>query len=143
MGHGRMAAIAVMCACTIFAAAAPAGLCSPTATATAEDESLVAYLPTGKIKVAKRISYRFQCPTTACQVTAVSTLVLKGPNLGPAVDTGMFQAGEVGVAFLTLNKAARHAIAGNIKASKLRTSISATSAAGVTDTDTHTFRFKR
>jgi len=138
-----MAAIAVMCACSIPAAAAPAGLASPTATAQAEDESLVAYLPAGKIKVGKRISYRFQCPTTACQVTTASTLVLKGPNLGPAVDTGMFEAGEVGVAFLKLNKAARNAIASNIGTSKLRTSISATSTTGDSDTDTHIFRFKR
>ena len=70
-------------------------------------------MPAGKIKVGKRISYRFQC-STACQVTASSTLVLKGPNLGPAVDTGIFSAGEIGLEFLTLNKAARFAIKSNL-----------------------------
>jgi hypothetical protein len=121
--------------------AAPGGLASPTARMAADVDTLVAYLPAGKIKVAKRISYRFQC-SAACQVTATSTLVLKGPNLGPAVDTGIFSAGEVGAQFLTLNKAARFAIKSHLGASKLRTSIAATDATGGTDTDTRVFKFK-
>ena len=115
---------------------------SPTATVAADVDTLVAYLPAGKIKVAKSISYRFQC-STACQVSATSTLVLKGPNLGPAVDTGTFAAGAVGAQFLTLNKAARFAIKSHLGASKLRTSIAATDATGATDTDTRVFKFKR
>jgi hypothetical protein len=141
IGRGTAAVLAVVCAWSILAAAAPAGLASPTATASADDESLVAYLPAGKLKVAKRISYRFEC-LTECQVTTASTLVLKGPNLGPVVDSGMFAAGQVAEAFLKPNRAARQAIRKHIGASKLRTSISAINAAGATDTDTYTFRFK-
>ena len=136
------AGIATLAALGILTAAAPVGVASPTATATADDDSLVAYLPAGKIKVGKQISYRFQC-LTDCQVTASSTLVLKGRNLGPAVDTGIFSAAEIGVEFLTLNKSARFAIKSHIGASKLRTSITASNAAGATDTDTRIFRFRR
>ena len=64
------------------------------------------------------------------------------PNLGPAVDTGIFAAGEIGAQFLTLNKAARLDIKSHLGASKLRTSITATNSAGQTDTDTHVFRFR-
>ncbi len=140
--RGTTAGIATLAALGILAVAAAGGSASPTATRTADDESLVAYLPAGKVKVAKRISYRFQC-LTDCQVTASSTLVLKGPNLGPAVDTGIFSAGEIGLEFLTLNKSARFAIKSHLGASKLRTSITASNAAGATDTDTRVFRFKR
>jgi hypothetical protein len=105
-------------------------------------EGLVSYLTAGKLKPGKRIAYRFVC-STACQVTATSTLVLKGPNLGPVVDTGMFGAGEVGAAFLRPNGAARDAIKDHIGASKLRTWLVAIDATGATDTDTRTFRFKR
>ncbi len=129
-------------ACGLLAVAAPGGSASPGARLAADVDTLIAYVPAGKIKVAKNISYGFQC-STACQVTAASTLVLKGPNLGPAVDTGQFAAGEVGGQFLTLNKAARFAIKSHLRASKLRTSITATDATGATDTDTHVFRFKR
>lgn len=134
--------IAVVAGCMVLAVAAPGGSASPNARVAADVDTLVAYLPAGKIKVAKNISYGFQC-LTACQVTASSTLVLKGPNLGPAVDTGMFAAGEVGGQFLTLNKAARFAIRSHLGASKLRTSITAADATGATDTDTRVFRFKR
>jgi hypothetical protein len=127
--------------CAALATAAPAGLASQRATAAVDNDALVAYLPVGKLKVGKRISYRFQC-LTECQVTASSTLVLKGPNLGPAVDTGMFSAGEVAEEFLTLNKAARLAIKSHLGAAKLRTSITASNVAGLTDTDTRTFRFR-
>jgi hypothetical protein len=134
-----MAALAV---CGALAAAAPGGLASPRATAAADDDGLVAYLPAGKIKVGKNISYRFQC-ATECQVTAAAKLLLKGPNLGPAVDTGMFAAGQIGAQFLTLNKAARFAIRSHLGRSKLVTSITASNMAGATDTDTHVFRFRK
>jgi hypothetical protein len=140
--RGTAAAVAAVSALALLATAAPASLGSPKASPSADTESLVAYLPAGKLKVGKRISYRFEC-LTACQATATSTLVLKGPNLGPAVDSGMFAAGEIGVVFLKPNKTAREEIATHLGASKLSTSITATNAAGATDTDTRTFRFKR
>jgi hypothetical protein len=114
----------------------------PPATASADVEGLVSYLTTGKLKPGKQITYRFVC-STACQVTATSTLVLKGPNLGPVVDSGMFAAEEVGAAFLKPNGAARDAIKDHIGASKLSTRLFAVDATGATDTDTRTFRFKR
>jgi hypothetical protein len=105
-------------------------------------EGLVSYLTAGKLKPGKRITYRFVC-STACQVTASSTLVLKGPDVGAFVDTGIFAAGEVGAAFLKPNGPARAAIKNHIRASKLRTYLFAVDATGATDTDTRTFRFKR
>jgi hypothetical protein len=125
---------------TLFAGAAPASPSSPLAPA-ADTENLVSYVTVGKLKPGKRIVYKFVC-STECQVTTSSTLVLKGPNLGPAVDTGMFSPGQIAEAFLKPNKAARRAITAHIGASKLRTSISASDAAGATDTDTRVFRFK-
>jgi hypothetical protein len=132
----------VLAVCGALAAAAPGGLASPTARPAADDDTLVAYLPAGKIKVGKNISYRFQC-LTECTVTATAKLLLKGPNLGPAVDTGMFGPGEIGAQFLSLNKAARLAIKGHFGRSQLVTSITASNAAGATDTDAHVFRFRK
>jgi hypothetical protein len=129
-------------AAAVFVTAAPAGAGSPVANVSADTEGLVSYVTAGKLKPGKRIVYRFVC-STECQVTASSTLVLNGPNLGPVVDSGMFSAGEIAQAFLKPNGTAREAIKSNIGASKLRTSITATNAAGATDTDTRTFRFKR
>ena len=140
IGPGMAGAVATAAVCAALAIMTPAGFASPKATAAADTEELVAYLPAGKIKVGKNISYRFEC-LTDCQVTASATLALKGPNLGPAVDTGIFAAGEIGAQFLTLNKAARFEIKSHLGASKLRTSITATNSAGQTDTDTHVFRF--
>jgi hypothetical protein len=125
-----------------LAAAMPGGLAPSRAKAATEYDSLVAYWPAGKIKVGKRISYRFVCASD-CQVTASSTLVLQGPNLGPVADTGIFSAGQIGAETLTLNRAARSAIKSHLRKSKLRTSITATTGAGLTDTDTQTFHFKR
>jgi hypothetical protein len=122
--------------------APPATAGIPPATASADVEGLVSYLTAGKLKPGKRITYRFSC-STACQVTASSTLVLKGPNLGPVVDTGMFAAGEVGAAFLKPNGPARDAIKDHIGASKLSTRLFAVDATGGTDTDKRTFHFKR
>jgi hypothetical protein len=139
--RGTAWAVAGLGVWAILASAAPATLGSPAATKAVDDESLVAYLPAGKLKVGKRISYRFEC-LTDCQVTATSTLVLKGPNLGPTVDTGVFAAQVIAEAFLKPNKAARAAIKAHIGASELRTSISASNAAGATDTDTRVFRFR-
>jgi hypothetical protein len=132
----------VVAACGVLAVSAPGGLASSSARVAADVDTLVAYLPAGKIKVAKSISYRFQC-LTDCQVTASSTLVLKGPDVGPSVDTGIFAGGEVGAQFLTLNKAARFAIKSHLGVSKLRTSVTASDGTGATDTDTRVFKFKR
>lgn len=129
-------------AAAVLVTAAPAGASSPVATVSADTEGLVSYVTVGKLKPGKRIVYRFVC-STQCQVTASSTLVLNGPNLGPVVDSGMFSAGEIAEAFLKPNGAARATIKSDIGASKLRTSITATNAAGATDTDTRTFKFKR
>ena len=142
MRRGTAIGVSAMIAFGGVGAAAPAGLAPAKATAATEYDSLVAYWPAGKLKVGKRISYRFEC-LTDCQVTATSTVVLKGPNLGPTVDTGMFAAHAIAEAFLKPNKAARAAIKAHIGASKLRTSISASNASGATDTDTRVFRFKR
>jgi hypothetical protein len=133
-------AVATAAACAVLAGTAPASPSSH-ATAAADTEELVSYVTVGKLKPGKRIAYEFTC-STECQVTASSTLVLKGPNLGPAIDTGMFSPGQIAEAFLKPNKTARAAIKAHIGASKLRTSISATNAAGATDTDTRVYRFK-
>jgi hypothetical protein len=140
--RGTAIGVAAILAIGGLAAAAPGGLAPAPARAATPYDSLVAYWPEGKLKVGKNITYRFIC-ATACQVTASSTLVLKGPNLGPVVDTAIFSAGEVGAETLTLNKAARFAIKSHLRRSKLRTSITATNNLGQTDTDTQTFRFKR
>jgi len=141
LGQEIAAGFGLVALATVLAVAAPGSPGQPTATPSADTEALVAYLPAGKIKVGKRISYRFEC-LTACQVTASSTLVLKGPNLGPAIDAGTFAPGEIAEAFLKLNKPARTAIKAHLGASKLLTYITASNAAGATDTDTRTFRFK-
>ncbi|HSD23688.1 MAG TPA: hypothetical protein VLB79_05105 [Solirubrobacterales bacterium] len=109
-----------------------------------DSEGLVSYVTTGKLKVKKRIAYRFVC-STECQVTATSTLVLRGPDVGPVVDTGVFPGGEVIEVFLKPNKSARKSIRKHIGASKLRTSITAINPGpyGENDTDTRVFRFKR
>jgi hypothetical protein len=109
-----------------------------------EDDGLVSYVTTGKLKLGKQIAYKFVC-STECQVTATSTLVLRGPDVGPIVDTGLFPAGEIIEAFLKPNKSARRAIRRNIRASKLRTSVTAVNPGpyGETDTDTRVFRFRR
>ena len=140
--RGTAIGVTAILALGALAAALPGGLAPTRAKAATEYDSLVAYWPAGKIKVGKRISYRFVCASD-CQVTASSTLVLKGRNLGPVADTGIFSAGQIGAETLTLNKAARSAIKGYLRRSKLRTSITATTQAGLTDTDTQTFHFKR
>lgn len=137
------ATLSVMTAAALamLAVAAPGSSGQPTARASADTETLVGYLPAGKLKVGKRISYRFQC-STDCQVTATSTLLLKGPNLGPAIDTGTFASGEIGEVFLKLNNPARALIKAHLGASKLRTFITASNSVGAVDTDKWTFHFK-
>jgi hypothetical protein len=142
MKRGTALGVAAILTLGGIAAAAPGGLAPAPAKAATEYDMLVAYWPAGKIKVGKRISYRFVC-ANACQVTAASTLVLRGPNLGPVVDTGQFAAGQIGEEFLTLNKSARVEIKNHLRVSKLRTAITATDATGATDSDSRVFRFKR
>jgi hypothetical protein len=106
-------------------------------------EDLISYQTKGKMKPSKRIAYQVVC-TADCQVTATSTLVLPGPNLGPVSVTGAFAAGQVAEAYLKPNKPARDAIKDNIAKAKLRTEVTATNVAtGETDTDKRTFKFKR
>ena len=142
MRRGTAIGVSAILALTGLAAAAPAGLAPARAKAATEYDSLVAYWPAGKLKVGKRVLYRFVC-ANACQVTARSTLVLPGRNLGPVVDTAIFSGGQIGRETLTLNKAARFMIASNLGASKLRTAITASDSTGATDSDTRVFRFRR
>jgi hypothetical protein len=142
MRRGTAIWVNAMIALAGLGAAAPAGLAPAKATAATEYDSLVAYWPAGKLKVGKRISYRFVCASD-CQVTTTSTLVLPGPNLGPVVDTAIFSPGQIGRETLTLNKAARFMIASHLRTSKLRTSITASTSTGLTDRDARVFKFKR
>jgi hypothetical protein len=122
--------------------AAPAGAGSPKAHAS-DTETLISYLTKGKLKPGKRISYKFVC-SADCNLSATSTLVLKGPDLPPVTSSGSFPAGQVVAAFLKPNKPARSAIKAKIGAAKLRTKIRATNiSTGETDTDRRTFKFKR
>ena len=106
-------------------------------------EGLLSYVTTGKLKLKKRIAYKFVC-STECQVKATSTLVLPGPDVGPIVDSGSFPAGQIIEVFLKPNKSARRTIKRNLGASKLRTSVTAINPGpyGENDTDTRVFRFK-
>jgi hypothetical protein len=123
-----------------LASAAPVGAGAPTATSAGEE--LVVYLTQGKLKPSKRISYRAAC-SADCQLSVSTTLVLKGPNLGPASDVGLFAAGQIAEPFLKPNKTARGLIKANLGASKLRTSITATNTlTGEVDRDRRTFKFK-
>jgi hypothetical protein len=136
----RGTAVAVACAVAAVLLPALPAAASPTAQTSAED--LVSFLTKGKLKPGKRIAFRFVC-SEDCFVTATSTLVLKGPNLGPIASSGQFPAGQIIEAFLKPNRPARDAIKDNIGASKLRTSVTATSTGtGETDTDNRTFKFK-
>ena len=109
-----------------------------------DSEGVLSYVTTGKLKVGKRIAYKLVC-SKECQVTATTTLVLRGPDVGPFVDTASFPAGETIVVSLKPNKSARRAIRRHIRASKLRTSVTAVHPGpyGESDTDTRVFRFKR
>jgi hypothetical protein len=101
MNRHAKAVLSALCATAmLLVPALPAGA-DPKAQASAED--LVTYLTKGKLKPAKRIPYRFVC-SEDCFVTATSTLVLKGPNLGPVASSGQFPAGQVIEVFLKPNK---------------------------------------
>ena len=140
--RGTAVGVTAILALGALAAAVPGGLAPSRAKAATEYDSLVAYWPAGKIKVGKRISYRFVCASD-CQVTATSTLVLPGQNSGTVKDTALFPAGEIGEEFLKLTKSVRSEIKSSLGRSKLRTSITATTQGGLIDRDTQTFHFKR
>jgi hypothetical protein len=139
--RGGLAALVTAGVAVILLTAAPPRAVAQTSV---NSESLLSYVTTGKLKLKKRVTYRFVC-STECQVTATSTLVLRGPDVGPIVDTGVFPAGQVIEVFLKPNKSARRAIRRNIGASKLRTSVTAINPGpyGENDTDTRVFRFRR
>jgi hypothetical protein len=111
-------------------------------TAVKSGEELVRYLTKGRLKPARRIEYRVVCGAD-CSVTATSTLVLKGPNLGPVSSSGQFPAGGIAEVFLKPNKPARAAIKASGNAAKLVTKVRATNVlTGEVDVDSRTFRFK-
>ena len=136
-----MAALVTAGVAIILVSAAPPRAIAQTSV---DSEGQLSYVTTGKLKLGKRIAYRFVC-STECQVTATSTLVLKGPDVGPIVDSGSFPAGQIIEVFLKPNKSARRTIKRNLGASKLRTSVTAITPGpyGENDTDTRVFRFKR
>lgn len=138
--RGIAALVTAGVAVTLVTAAPPPAV----AQTPVDSEGLLSYVTTGKLKLGKRIAYRFVC-STECQVTATTTLVLRGPDVGPIVDTGSFPAGEIIEVFLKPNKSARKSIRRHIGASKLRTSVTAINPGpyGENDTDTRVFRFKR
>jgi hypothetical protein len=140
-GSARGAMAALM---TVAAILVTVGQPRAVAQAPVGSEGLLSYVTTGKLKVGKRIAYKLVC-STECQVTATTTLVLRGPDVGPIVDTGLFPAGEIIEVFLKPNKSARRSIRRNIRKSKLRTSVTAinTGPYGENDTDTRVFRFRR
>ena len=137
----RIAALVTAGLAVILVTAAPPRAVAQTSV---DSEGLLSYVTTGKLKLKKRIAYKFVC-STECQVTATTTLVLRGPDVGPIVDTGVFPAGQIIEVFLKPNKSARRAIRSNIGKSKLRTSVTAINPGpyGENDTDTRVFKFKR
>lgn len=138
--RGTAGVVAVLVAAAMVLAA-PASAGSPRAKAAGEE--LLTYLTKGKLKVGKRIAYRVVC-SVDCQLTATSTLIVKGGQVGPVSSTASFPAGQVAEAYLKPNKPARNAIKDNIGAAKLRTSVTATSVAtGEADTDKRTYKFKK
>jgi hypothetical protein len=105
-------------------------------------ETLVRYLPRRRLPVRRRIAYRGVC-TADCNITARSTLVLPGPNIGPVSVSGSFGANEVFESFLKLNRPALAALKRHRRKARLRTRIFAVDlTTGDTDTDRRTFRFK-
>ena len=105
-------------------------------------ETLVRYLPRRRLPVQRRIAYRGVC-TADCSITARSTLVLPGPNIGPVSVSNTFSANQVFEAFLKLNRPGLAALKRYRNEARLRTRISAVdSTTGDTDVDRRTFRFK-
>lgn len=137
--RGTAAIVAAFAATMLVVGPAAAG--EPTAQKSGEE--LVSYLTKGKLKPAKRISYKIVC-NADCSVTATSKLKLSGPDIGPVSNSGSFPAGTIIEVKLTLNKAAKSAIRENIGAAKLVTSVTATDlTTAETDTDKRNFKFKR
>ena len=133
MGRRGKATVVAAVSAALLAMAAPASA----------GEDLLSYLTKGKLKPSKRIAFQVVC-NADCQLTATSTLVLKGPNLPPVSVTNVFPAGLIAEAFLKPNKPARQAIKDDIGAAKLKTSVTATNTAtGETDTDRRTYKFKK
>ena len=133
MGRRGKATVVAAVSAALLAMAAPASA----------GEDLLTYLTKGKLKPSKRIAFQVVC-NADCQLTATSTLVLKGPNLPPVSVTDVFPAGLIAEAFLKPNKPARQAIKDDIGAAKLKTSVTATNTAtGETDTDRRTYKFKK
>jgi hypothetical protein len=104
---------------------------------------VVSYATTGKLKVAKRIQYSIVCSVN-CQVTATSTLKLKGPDLAPAVVPGQLAAGAAGQPFIVLNKAALRALKADVRKARLVSSVTAVDlSTGASQTINTVFKFKR
>ncbi|MGZ5340509.1 MAG: hypothetical protein ACXWED_03770 [Solirubrobacterales bacterium] len=126
----------------VIAAAAGLALLAPAASA-ADNDALITYSGPVKLKVQKRIAYPVVCSAN-CQVTATTTLLLPGPDLGPVVVPGSLTAGASAEPFVVLNKAALRNVRNNVGRARLRTQIDATNVTtGDTDTDTRVFRFHR
>jgi len=140
--RGTAIGVAAILGLAGLTAAAPSGLAPAPARAATEYDSLVQYWPVGKLKVGKLISFRFVCASD-CQVTVRSKLILPGPNPRPVVDTAIFSAGAIGMETLRPPKSIRSIIASDLRRSKLRTTITATTQSGLTDADSRTFHFKR
>jgi hypothetical protein len=111
--------------------------------ATSAQTGIVSYVTTGKLKAAKRIQYSVVCSVN-CQLTATSTLKLKGPDLPPAVVPGQLAAGAPRQPFIVLNKAGLHALRSDVGKAKLVSSVTATDlATGASQTINTVFKFKR
>jgi hypothetical protein len=131
--RGTSILIAALCSLALLVPAA----------STSAQTSIVSYATTGRLKVAKRIQYNIVC-SVQCQVTASSTLKLKGPDLPPAVVPGTLAAGAVASPFIVLNRPALHALKSDPGKARLVSSITATdTATGASQTISRTFKFKR
>lgn len=106
-------------------------------------EEIVRYLTKGKLKAAKKITYRFVCGVT-CNVKVDATVVLPGPNFRPPPVSGTnFAPGVALEDKLKPNGPLLKAIKRNKRKAKLRTKITATDVAtGQVDVDKRTYRFK-
>jgi secreted trypsin-like serine protease len=68
-------------------------------------KQLVSFLGSPNLRVKRQISFPFVC-TADCDVTLTMTLALAGPNVGPITAQGHLAGGQVGIAYLTLNRPA-------------------------------------
>lgn len=105
-------------------------------------EELVTYVTSGKLKVTKVIRYRVVCAAD-CNITTVSRLKLKGPDLPPVRLAGAFPAGSIIEVSLKPNGPALKALKANVGAAKMVTKATATNVAtGEVDSDARNFKFK-